>query len=80
MPVAHYFAPQLESQLLMDTSRSGIGYALIQEGRDRQEQLDNQLGHFLPDLAMGTVHMWGLLRKRIAWVWTPDHENKFIKL
>ena len=30
--------------------------------------LANQLSHFLPDLAVGTVQMRGLLRKRTAWV------------
>ena len=40
--------------------------------------LANQLGNFLPDLAVGTVQMRGLLRKRTAWVWTPDHEKEFV--
>ncbi len=40
--------------------------------------LANQLGNFLPDLAAGTVQMRGLLRKRTAWVWTPDHEKEFV--
>ena len=30
--------------------------------------LPNQLGNILPDLAVGMVQMWGLLRKRTAWV------------
>ncbi len=40
--------------------------------------LANQLGNFLPDLAAGTVQMRSLLRKRMAWVWTPDHERELI--
>ncbi len=39
VPVAHYFDPQLESKLLTDASRSGIGFALIQEGPDGQKRL-----------------------------------------
>ncbi len=37
--------------------------------------LANQLGHFLPDLSVGTVQMRSLFRKRTAWVWTPDNEE-----
>ncbi len=37
--------------------------------------LANQLGNFLPDLVVG---MGSLLRKRTAWVWTPDHEEEFV--
>ncbi len=40
--------------------------------------LANQLGNFLPNLAAGTVQMRGLLRKRMAWVWTPDHKKEFV--
>ena len=43
-----------------------------------QLHLANQLGNFLPDLAVGTVKMRGLLRKRRAWVWTPDNEKEFV--
>ncbi len=38
-PVAHYFDPQLEFKLLTDARRSGIGFALIQEGPDGQKRL-----------------------------------------
>ncbi len=40
--------------------------------------LANQLGNFLPDLAVGMVKMMSLLRKRTSWVWTPDHEEEFV--
>ena len=33
--------------------------------------------HNVPDLAAGTVQMRGLLRKRTAWVWIPDHKKEF---
>ncbi len=39
VPIARYFDPQLESKLLTDASRSGIGFALIQEGPDGQKRL-----------------------------------------
>ncbi len=38
-PVAHYFDPELESYLLTEASRCGIGFALIQEGPDGQKRL-----------------------------------------
>ena len=40
--------------------------------------LANQLLNFLPDLAVGTVKIRGLLRKRTGWVWTPGHEKEFV--
>ncbi len=38
-PVSHYFDPQLESKLLTDASRSGIGFTLMQDGPDGQKRL-----------------------------------------
>ena len=38
-PVAHYFDPTLKSKLLTDASRSGVGFALVQEGPDGQMRL-----------------------------------------
>ncbi len=40
--------------------------------------LANQLLNFLPDLAVGTVKIRGLLRKWTGWVWTPGHEKEFV--
>ncbi len=40
--------------------------------------LTNQFGNFLPDLATGTVQISSLLRKKTAWVWTPDQEKEFV--
>jgi hypothetical protein len=39
----------------------------------------NQLGNYLPDLAHITEKMRGLLRKGVAWLWTPEHQMEFDK-
>ena len=38
-PVVHNFDPHLESKFLTDASRSGISFALVQEGLDGQTRL-----------------------------------------
>ena len=42
--------------------------------------LNNQVGHFLPNLAVGKMHMRGLLRKRMVWVYTHDHKKEFVEM
>ena len=39
--------------------------------------LANQLGHFIPDLAMATCKMRGLLKKGVVYMWLPEHEQEF---
>ena len=39
--------------------------------------LANQLGHFLPDLAMATIKIRALLKKNIVFQWLPEHEEEF---
>ena len=40
--------------------------------------LANQLGHFIPDLAMATTKIRGLLKKGVAFQWLPEHEDEFL--
>ena len=39
--------------------------------------LANQLGQFIPDLAMATAKMRNLLKKGISFLWLPEHEQEF---
>ena len=39
--------------------------------------LVNQLGHFLPDLAHMTAILRTLLKKNVAFVWLPEHQQEF---
>ena len=39
--------------------------------------LANQLGTYLPDLAQATDRLRALLKKGVAWVWTPEHQAAF---
>ena len=41
--------------------------------------LAQQLGFFLPDLSHATSSMRELLKKNVAWLWTPEHEEEFQK-
>lgn len=40
--------------------------------------LVNQLTHFIPDVSHICVLLRGLLKKDVAWVWLPSHEEAFI--
>ena len=42
--------------------------------------LAQQLGHFLPDMALVTSPLRELLKKNKAWLWLPDQEAAFIKM
>ena len=42
--------------------------------------LVNQLGVFLPDLAHATLHLRGLLRKNVAFLWLEEQRNAFSAL
>ena len=42
--------------------------------------LANQLGSFLPDLAHNTRLMRQLLRKNVAWQWTPEIQEEFVRV
>jgi len=39
--------------------------------------LANQLGHFIPDLAMATAKMRELLKKGVIYMWLPEHDQEF---
>ena len=39
--------------------------------------LANQFGQFLPDLAMATSRIRGLLKKNVVFQWLPEHEEEF---
>ena len=39
--------------------------------------LANQFGQFLPDLAMSTSRIRGLLKKNVIFQWLPEHEEEF---
>ena len=39
--------------------------------------LANQLGCFVTDLAMVTAPLYSLLKKSVAWTWTPAHGKAF---
>ena len=42
--------------------------------------LVNQLGIFIPDLAHLTQDLRGLLRKNVAYLWLPEHQEAFEKI
>ena len=39
--------------------------------------LANQLGNFIPDLAMATARLRGLLKKGVTFLWLPEHSEEF---
>ena len=40
--------------------------------------LANQLGQFIPDLAMATMKIRQLLKKGVAFQWLPEHEKELV--